>query len=53
MKSKTVSDHETNQFWRYLAIGAIVLIVFLSLPHFCSGHAHDAHDHDHDHGIFC
>lgn len=51
-KIKNVSDPETNEFWRYLAIGAIVLIVFLSLPHFCSGQAHD-HDHDHDHGMFC
>lgn len=59
-KLKNVSDHETNQFWRMVAIGAIILILFLSLPPLCSadcGHSHDSpdhhhhhHDHDHDHG---
>lgn len=57
-KLKNVSDHETNQFWRMVAIGAIILIVFLSLPPLCSAHSHDSpdhhhhhdHDHDHDHG---
>lgn len=50
-KLKNVSDHETNQIWRTLAIGAIVLIVFLSLPQLCfadCGHSHDSHGH-HDH----
>lgn len=58
---KRISDHESNHLLRSLAIGAIILIVFLSLPHFCSaecGHSHDHHDHhhhhdhdhDHDHG---
>lgn len=51
-KLNKVSDHETNQFWRTIAIGAIVVIVFLSLPHLCSadcGHSHDHHDHEHHH----
>lgn len=48
-KTKKVSDHETNQFLRCLCIGAIIVIIFLSFPHLCSGHGH-GHDHDHDHG---
>ncbi|XP_055295595.1 protein catecholamines up [Sitodiplosis mosellana] len=45
-----VSDHESNQFWRTIAIGACVVIVFLSLPHLVSadcGHSHHGHSHDH------
>lgn len=52
-KSKNVSDHESNQLWRSIAIGAIIFIVFLSLPKLCSadcGHSHEHHHHDHDHG---
>lgn len=49
-KLKNISDHESNQLLHYLAVGAIILIVFLSLPHFCSGCSHD-HGHDHDHGM--
>lgn len=52
-KAKTVSDHESNQLLRSIAIGAIIFIVFLSLPKLCSadcGHSHEHHHHDHDHG---
>lgn len=51
-KLRNVSDHESNQFWRTIAIGAFVLIAFLSLPQLCSadcGHSHGHHHHDHDH----
>lgn len=51
-KIKNLSDHESNAFWRSIAIGAIILIVFLSLPHLCSacdGHDHHHHGHDHHH----
>lgn len=47
-KLKKVSDHESNQFWRTIAIGAIVVIVFLSLPHLCSADCGHSHDHHHD-----
>lgn len=50
--SKNVSYYESNQFWRTIAIGAFVVIAFLSLPQLCSadcGHSHDHHDHHHHH----
>lgn len=40
---KTLSDKdkmENHSYKRYLAIGLIVLIVFLSLPNFCGAHEH-------------
>lgn len=40
---KTLSDKdkmENHSYKRYLAIGLIVLIVFLSLPNFCGAHGH-------------
>lgn len=40
---KTLSDKdklEDHSYKRYLAIGLIVLIVFLSLPNFCGAHEH-------------
>ncbi|XP_031623211.1 protein catecholamines up [Contarinia nasturtii] len=48
-KIKNVSDHKPNTFWRSVAIGAIILIVFLSFPHLCSAHSHDDHHHHHHH----
>lgn len=51
-KIKNVSDHNSTQFWRSVAIGAIILIMFLSLPHLCAAdcsHSHHPHDHDHHH----
>lgn len=47
--AKNVADHETSNLLRSLAIGVIILIVFLSLPNFCTGHSHDHDDHHHHH----
>lgn len=45
----TVNDtRDQSRKLRYLAIGAIVFVVFMSLPVFCNGHA--GHDHSHDGG---
>lgn len=41
-------NQSTQQLWRTVAIGFIVLIVFLSLPNYCSGDCgHDHHGHHH------
>lgn len=43
-------NQSTHQLWRNIAIGIIVVIVFLSLPNYCSGDCgHDHHGHGHDH----
>lgn len=45
-------NQSTQQFWRNIAIGIILVIVFLSLPNYCSGdcgHDHHGHGCDHDH----
>lgn len=51
-KLENVSDHESNQFLRLIAIVAVVLIIFLSLPPLVTGdcgHSHHSHDHQHGH----
>lgn len=54
-KINNVADYEKNIVLRNLAIGIAILIVFLSLPGFCTGdcgHSHDnhqAHDPHHHH----
>lgn len=35
-----VKNEGAKQFFRNVALGAIILIVFLSLPEFCTGHTH-------------
>lgn len=43
MKSLSDKDKmENHSYKRYLAIGLIVLIVFLSLPNFCGAHSDDS-----------
>lgn len=42
-----VKDHQTvDNFFRNVALGMVVLIVFLSLPNLCTGHDHHGHSHD-------
>lgn len=40
-------NKSTHQLWRNVAIGIIVVIVFLSLPNYCSGDC----EHDHHHHV--
>lgn len=48
---KSISNNQSiHLFLRNLAIGLTVLIVFLSLPNYCSGDCgHANHDHEHHH----
>lgn len=49
-KSKNVFEYETNQLLRSIAIGLIVLVLFLSFPSYCTGEcSHGHHDHDDHH----
>lgn len=53
VQSKSISIEQANLInWRKLAIGAIIFIVLLSLPKYCSGdcgHSHDDPHHHHHH----
>ncbi len=44
-----VNDAKSKTFFRNLAIGIIVLLVFFTLPNLCGAHGnHDHHGHSHD-----
>lgn len=46
MNTIRVDDHKRSTFFRNVAIGIILLMVFLTLPNLCG--AHDEHGHSHD-----
>lgn len=46
-KLLSVPEYERKHFFRNVAIGVVLVMVFFSLPKLCVGHG--AHDHDHDH----
>lgn len=46
MKEIRVDDHKNNTFLRNVAIGVILLLVFLTLPNLCGAHGDHGHSHD-------
>lgn len=51
MKTIHIEDHKNNgTFIRNVAIGLILLMVFLTLPSICAGHGSHGHNHDGGHG---
>lgn len=55
-KTKTINVNDYNKsnvILRGVAIGVIILVVFLSFPSYCNGHSHehDEHDHHHHHDV--
>lgn len=46
-KVNNIGDYEKSDLLRNLAIGVAILIVFFSLPSFCTGDCGHAHDHMH------